>query len=179
MATAWYKQVNPPQRKALFSAWLGYVFDGFDFMMIFYILHIIKADLGITDIQATLIGTVAFIARPIGGGFFGAMADKYGRKPMMMWAIFIYSVGTGLSGIATNLYMLAVCRFIVGLGMSGEYACASTYAVESWPKNLQSKASAFLVSGFSVGNIIAAQIIPQFAEVYGWRKALLNKSDFG
>lgn len=71
------------------------------------------------------------------------MADKYGRKPMMMWAIFIYSVGTGLSGIATNLYMLAVCRFIVGLGMSGEYACASTYAVESWPKNLQSKASAF------------------------------------
>ncbi|EIT0119338.1 MFS transporter, partial [Escherichia coli] len=171
MATAWYKQVNPPQRKALFSAWLGYVFDGFDFMMIFYILHIIKADLGITDIQATLIGTVAFIARPIGGGFFGAMADKYGRKPMMMWAIIIYSVGTGLSGIATNLYMLAVCRFIVGLGMSGEYACASTYAVESWPKNLQSKASAFLVSGFSVGNIIAAQIIPQFAEVYGWRNS--------
>ncbi len=87
MATAWYKQVNPPQRKALFSAWLGYVFDGFDFMMIFYILHIIKADLGITDIQATLIGTVAFIARPIGGGFFGAMADKYGRKPMMMWQL--------------------------------------------------------------------------------------------
>ncbi|MXF14435.1 MFS transporter, partial [Escherichia coli] len=69
------------------------------------------------------------------------------------------------------LYMLAVCRFIVGLGMSGEYACASTYAVESWPKNLQSKASAFLVSGFSVGNIIAAQIIPQFAEVYGWRNS--------
>lgn len=88
-----------------------------------------------------------------------------------MGSIIIYSVGTGLSGIATNLYMLAVCRFIVGLGMSGEYACASTYAVESWPKNLQSKASAFLVSGFSVGNIIAAQIIPQFAEVYGWRNS--------
>lgn len=87
MTTVWYKQVNPSQRKALFSAWLGYVFDGFDFMMIFYILHIIKADLGITDIQATLIGTVAFIARPIGGGLFGAMADKYGRKPMMMWQL--------------------------------------------------------------------------------------------
>lgn len=171
MALVWYKQVKPPQRKALFSAWLGYVFDGFDFMMIFYILHIIKADLGITDIQATLIGTVAFIARPIGGGFFGAMADKYGRKPMMMWAIVIYSVGTGLSGVATNLYMLAACRFIVGIGMSGEYACASTYAVESWPKSLQSKASAFLVSGFSIGNIIAAQIIPQFAEAYGWRNS--------
>lgn len=85
MATVWYKQVNPPQRKALFSAWLGYVFDGFDFMMIFYILHIIKADLGITDIQATLIGTVAFIARPIGGGLSAPesqewIEDKYKDK---------------------------------------------------------------------------------------------------
>lgn len=135
MATAWYKQVNLLQRKAFFFAWLGYVFDGFDFMMIFYIFYIIKADFGITDIQATLIGTVAFIARLIGGGFFGAMADKYGCKLMMMWAIFIYLVGTGFSGIATNLYMLAVCCFIVGLGMFGEYACALTYAVESWLKN--------------------------------------------
>ncbi|WP_307722361.1 MFS transporter, partial [Escherichia coli] len=46
--------------------------------------------------------------------------------PMSICASFIYSVGTGLSGIDTNVYMLAVCRFIVGLGMSGEYACAST-----------------------------------------------------
>lgn len=68
--------------------------------------------------------------------------------------------------------MLAVCRFIVGLGMSGEYACASTY-VESWPKIFNLKLVRFLVSGFSVGNIIAAQIIPQFAEVYGWRNSFL------
>lgn len=167
----WYKAVQPSQKKALFSAWLGYVFDGFDFMLIFYILHLIKADLGITDIEATLIGTAAFLARPVGGAFFGTMADKYGRKPMMMWAIIVYSLGTGLSGISTGIYTLAICRFIVGLGMSGEYACASTYAVESWPKHLQSKASAFLVSGFSIGNILAAQIIPSFAEIWGWRNA--------
>lgn len=69
--------------------------------------------------------------------------------------------------------MLAVCRFIVGLGMSGEYACASTYAVESWPKIFNLKL-VLLVSGFSVGNIIAAQIIPQFAEVYGWRNSFIG-----
>lgn len=167
----WYKDVQPIQRKALFSAWLGYVFDGFDFMLIFYILHLIKADLNISDIEATLIGTAAFLARPLGGALFGALADKFGRKPMMMWAIVVYSVGTGLSGISVGIYSLAICRFIVGLGMSGEYACASTYAVESWPKHLQSKASAFLVSGFSIGNILAAQIIPSFAETWGWRNA--------
>ncbi|HDP0317304.1 TPA: MFS transporter [Salmonella enterica subsp. enterica serovar Concord] len=171
MTEPWYKQVTGSQRKALLSAWLGYVFDGFDFMLIFYILHLIKADLGISDIEATMIGTVAFLARPVGGAFFGAMADKFGRKPVMMWAIVVYSVGTGLSGFATGIYTLAVCRFIVGLGMSGEYACASTYAVESWPRQLQSKASAFLVSGFSIGNIIAAQVVPYFSESWGWRNS--------
>lgn len=167
----WYRDIQGQQKKALFAAWLGYVFDGFDFMLIFYILHLIKADLGINDIEATLIGTAAFWARPVGGAVFGALADKFGRKPMMMWSIVMYSIGTGLSGISVGLYTLAACRFIVGLGMSGEYACASTYTVESWPKHLQSKASAFLVSGFSIGNIAAAQIIPSFAEAYGWRNA--------
>ncbi len=67
--------------------------------------------------------------------------------------------------------MLTLSRFIVGMGMAGEYACASTYAVESWPKHLKSKASAFLVSGFGIGNIIAAYFMPSFAEAYGWRAA--------
>lgn len=168
---SWIKELQGPQKKALLSAWLGYVFDGFDFMLIFYILHLIKVDLAITDTEATLIGTTAFLARPFGGAIFGALADKFGRKPMMMWAIIIYSLGTGLSGISTGIYTLAFCRFIVGLGMAGEYACAAPYAVESWPQHLKSKASALLVSGFSIGNMLAAQIIPSFAEIWGWRNA--------
>lgn len=63
------------------------------------------------------------------------------------------------------IYKFAVLLF--GLGMSGEYACASTCG-RSWNKVFNQSWKVLLVSGFSVGNIIAAQIIPQFAEVYGW-----------
>lgn len=47
----WYSEITRPQKNALFSAWLGYVFDGFDFMLIFYIMYLIKADLGLTDME--------------------------------------------------------------------------------------------------------------------------------
>lgn len=166
---AWYKEVTSPQKKALFSAWLGYVFDGFDFMLIFYIMYLIKPDLGLTDLEGAFLSTAAFIGRPLGGAIFGLLADRFGRKPLMMWAIVAYSLGTGLSGIAVSGLTLALARFIVGMGMAGEYACASTYAVESFPKHLKAKASAFLVSGFGIGNIIAAYFMPAFAETYGWR----------
>ncbi len=140
-------------------------------MLIFYIMYLIKADLGLTDMEGAFLATAAFIGRPFGGALFGLLADKFGRKPLMMWSIVAYSVGTGLSGPASGVIMLTLSRFIVGMGMAGEYACASTYAVESWPKHLKSKASAFLVSGFGIGNIIAAYFMPSFAEAYGWRAA--------
>ncbi|SQJ16723.1 putative sialic acid transporter [Salmonella enterica subsp. enterica serovar Poona] len=50
----WYSEITRPQKNALFSAWLGYVFDGFDFMLIFYIMYLIKADLGLTDMEGRI-----------------------------------------------------------------------------------------------------------------------------
>lgn len=167
----WYKQVSGPQKKALFSAWLGYVFDGFDFMLITYILVSIQADLQLTNVQTSSLFMAAFVARPVGGALFGTLCDKFGRKPIMMAAILTYSVGTGLCGLSTNFAMLFTFRLIVGIGMAGEYACSAPYAVESWPKHLRGLAGAILVSGFSIGNIAASQIMPYIAQAHSWRLA--------
>lgn len=94
-------------------------FDGFDFMLIFYIMYLIKADLGLTDMEGAFLATAAFIGRPFGGALFGLLADKFGRKPLMMWSIVAYSVGTGLSGLASGVIMLTLSRFIVGMGDGG------------------------------------------------------------
>lgn len=167
----WYRQVSPMQKKALFSAWLGYVFDGFDFMLITYILVAIQQDLQISNVQTSTLFMAAFVARPIGGALFGALCDKFGRKPIMMAAILTYSVGTALCGFAFNYISLFCFRLIVGIGMAGEYACSAPYAVESWPKHLRGFAGAILVSGFSVGNITASQLMPWIAEMHSWRTA--------
>lgn len=167
----WYKQVDTTQKKALFSAWLGYVFDGFDFMLITFILVYIQADLNLTNVQTSSLFMAAFVSRPVGGALFGALCDKYGRKPVMMAAILTYSVGTALCGFSINFATLFIFRLIVGIGMAGEYACSAPYAVESWPKHLRGLAGAILVSGFSIGNIAASQLMPVVAEMHSWRTA--------
>lgn len=167
----WYKEVSPTQKKALFSAWLGYVFDGFDFMLITYILFAIQQDLHISNVETSTLFMAAFIARPIGGAIFGSLCDRFGRKPIMIAAILVYSVGTALCGFAVNYISLFCFRLIVGIGMAGEYACSAPYAVESWPKHLRGLAGAILVSGFSVGNILASNLMPYVVEHYSWRIA--------
>lgn len=170
----WYKQVAPHQRKALFSAWLGYVFDGFDFMLITYILFAIQKDLGIDNVQTSSLFMAAFVARPIGGMIFGSLCDRFGRKPIMIAAIVVYSIGTALCGLSVNFASLFCFRLIVGIGMAGEYACSAPYAVESWPKHLRGLAGAILVSGFSVGNIAASWLMPLILDAYNWRVAFFS-----
>ena len=105
------------------------------------------------------------------GRFLVVFADKYGRRLAMIVSIITYSVGTFLCGLSTSYIWLFIFRMIIGMGMAGEYACSSSYAIESWPKHLRTKASAFLVSGFSIGNILASQVIPWVSQTYGWRMA--------
>ena len=173
MATSlpWYKEVSPTQKKALFAAWLGYVFDGFDYMLITYVLLDIQKEFAMSTTETSTLLLAAFVARPLGGAIFGSFADKYGRRLAMIVSIVTYSVGTFLCGLSTSYIWLFLFRMIIGMGMAGEYACSSSYAIESWPQHLRTKASAFLVSGFSIGNILASQVIPWVSQTYGWRMA--------
>ena len=159
------------KKKALFAAWLGYVFDGFDYMLITYVLLDIQKEFAMSTTETSTLLLAAFVARPLGGAIFGSFADKYGRRLAMIVSIITYSVGTFLCGLSTSYIWLFIFRMIIGMGMAGEYACSSSYAIESWPQHLRTKASAFLVSGFSIGNILASQVIPWVAQAYGWRMA--------
>ena len=140
------------KKNVLFAAWLGYVFDGFDYMLITYVLLDIQKEFAMSTTETSTLLLAAFVARPLGGAIFGSFADKYGRRLAMIVSIITYSVGTFLCGLSTSYIWLFIFRMIIGMGMAGEYACSSSYAIESWPQHLRTKASAFLVSGFSIGN---------------------------
>ncbi len=132
------------------------------------VLALVMRDLGMSKTLAGSLGTLTLLASGIGGVLFGFLADRIGRKQALMASILTYSVCSFASGLATSIAMLAVARFVLGLGMGGEWNTGATLVAESWPTEFRAKAISIVQSSWAVG-YAAAALVASVARYYGWR----------
>jgi MFS family permease len=162
-------QATPGQRRTLLAASMGWALDAFDAMLYSLVLAMLMRDLGMSKTTAGSLGTLTLLASGIGGVLFGFLADRIGRKHALMASILTYSVCSFASGLATSIGMLAVARFVLGLGMGGEWNTGATLVAETWPTEFRAKAISIVQSSWALGFAAAALVAGPVSRYYGWR----------
>ncbi|MGA7291203.1 MAG: MFS transporter [Terriglobales bacterium] len=163
------KQAKPGQRRTLVAAALGWMLDAFDAMLYALVLAYVMRDLGMSKARAGLLYTLTLLASGIGGVFFGFVADRIGRKRALMFCILTYSICSFASGLSTTVLMLAVFRFVLGLGMGGEWNTGAALVAETWPDELRAKAIAVVQSSWAIGYALAALVAGIVLRFANWR----------
>jgi MFS family permease len=163
------RQANPGQRRTLLAAALGWMLDAFDAMLYALVLTYVMRDLGMSKAASGLLYTLTLLASGIGGVFFGFLADRIGRKRALMLSILTYSICSFASGLSTTVLMLAVFRFILGLGMGGEWNTGATLVAETWPYHLRAKAISVVQSSWAIGYALAALAAGIVLHYANWR----------
>lgn len=163
------RQATPGQRRTLLAAAMGWALDAFDAMLYSLVLALLMRDLRMSKTVAGSLGTLTLLASGIGGVLFGFLADRIGRKQALMASILTYSVCSFASGLSTSIAMLAGARFVLGLGMGGEWNTGATLVAESWPAEFRAKAISLVQSSWALGFAAAALVAGPVARYYGWR----------
>lgn len=164
---------EPKQRKLLFSAGLSWLFDAMEVGMISFIVTALAVEWHLGAQQVGLVMAINSIGMAVGAAISGLLADRYGRRAILIWTLLIFSIASGLSALATSFVVLCVLRFIAGFGLGGELPVATTLVSESVPIKDRGRAVVLLESFWAFGWIAAALIAYFVIPEYGWRMAFV------
>ncbi len=161
--------ITSQQKRALIAACLGWMLDAMDVLLYSLVLVAIQKDLHFSPGTGGLLMSLTLLSASGGGIFFGHLADRIGRARAMMASILVYSIFTGLSGLSQNVWQLAACRILLGVGMGGEWATGATLVAETWPAEHRGKALGFMQSFWAIGYALAVLVNWLVAPAFGWR----------
>lgn len=157
------------QRNVVIAAYLGWTLDAFDFFLMVFMFKDIAADMhsSMQVVSTAVLLTLAM--RPVGALLFGRLADRYGRKPTLMWNVLAFSALELASGFAPGITALLVIRALFGIAMGGEWGVGSALTIETIPATARGTVSGLLQTGYASGYFLASLAVYLFYDRLGWR----------
>ena len=152
----------------LFWGALLMLFDGFDLTIYGAVVPTLMDEWGISAVQAGMYGSYALFGMMFGALIFGTLADKLGRKKIIMICVFIFSLFMLLAGLAPSPELFGLFRFITGLGLGGMMPNVIGLISEYSPEGLRSRMIATIMAGYSIGGVVAAFLSMILITNFGW-----------
>ncbi|GAA3896188.1 MULTISPECIES: MFS transporter [Gibbsiella] len=159
--------------KAMLASVSGYAMDGFDLLILGFMLPLIAAELQLTSPEAGSLVTWTLIGAVLGGVIFGHLSDRFGRIRVLTVTILMFSLFTGLCAIAQGYWDLLAYRTLAGIGLGGEFGIGMALIAEAWPAEKRNRASAYVGMGWQLGVLAAAFLTPLLLPHIGWRGMFL------
>jgi MFS family permease len=164
------------------AAWFGWMLDGMDSVIYALVLGpaltelLPRSGMEATPANIGYVGSLMFGLFLVGWGLsfiWGPISDRFGRTKSLAATILVYALFTGAAAFSTNVWMLAIFRFLAGIGVGGEWAMAGTYVAEAWPEDRRAMGAGYLQTGYYFGFFVAAALNYTIGATLGWRAMFL------
>ncbi|QWT20851.1 MFS transporter [Bacillus sp. NP157] len=163
------RELDHTQRHTVIASFLGWTLDAFDYFLLTFVILAVAHEFNLPKEQVTYGLFLTLAARPIGALVFGRLADRYGRRPVLMFDIVLFSVLEIACAFAPSLAVLLGLRFLFGIAMGGEWGIGASLAMESIPAKSRGLVSGLLQSGYPCGFFLAALANWLLIDHIGWR----------
>ena len=165
----WIENISAAERRSLLAGGLGWMLDAMDVMLYSLVLAYLIRAFAMNTATAGFLNSLTLVASAIGGFSFGLLADRIGRTRALMASILVYSVASAACGFSHSVPQLAVFRFLLGLGMGGEWTAGAALVAETWRPEHRGKALGLMQSMYAIGEAIAALVVWAVLPRLGWR----------
>ncbi|PFO08961.1 aromatic acid/H+ symport family MFS transporter [Bacillus sp. AFS076308] len=147
-------------------------FEGYDLVVYGSVVPFLTKEWNLSPIEAGVIGSYGLFGMMFGSIILSLLADRFGRKSIIIVSVTFFSIFTTISGFATDAQLFSWCRFLAGVGFGGTLPTVISLLTEYIPKSSKNKSITIALCGNQVGGILAPLIGVLVFALLGWRPVL-------
>ena len=151
-----FQALTSAQRRTFLACFLGWTLDAFDFFILTFCLHTVATDFHVSPATVTKSLFWTLCMRPVGALLFGALAERFGRRRILIVNILCFSIFEAASAFAPTFGIFLLTRALFGIAMGGEWGVGAALAMETLPMEGRGFFSGLLQEGYVTGNLLAA-----------------------